>query len=100
MGHSVTLTWQASPDLTNPPAAGEGYNVYRSTTAGAEATPAINTSLITGLTYVDTTVTGGLVYNYVVTAVGLNGIESVHSNEASNVQVPILPPTNLLATAI
>ena len=99
MAHNVTLSWIASPDLTTPPALGSGYNVYRSLTVGGETAPALNASLITALTYVDNAVVGGQTYDYVVTAVGLNGKESVHSNEASNVQVPILPPTGLLAVA-
>ena len=97
MAHSVTLGWSASPDLTNPPAAGSGYNVYRSTTVGGENAPALNASLITALTFVDTTVAAGQSYDYVVTAVGVGGLESVHSNEATNVRVPILPPTGLTA---
>jgi fibronectin type 3 domain-containing protein len=97
--HTVTLTWVASVDLTTPPVAGTGYNVYRSTSVGGEKAPALNSSLITALTYDDTTVAAGQVYDYVVTAVGAGGVESVHSNEASNVQVPILPPTGLSAVA-
>jgi fibronectin type 3 domain-containing protein len=99
MAHSVTLTWTASTDLTTPPAAGTGYNVYRSTTVGGEKAPALNGALVAANTYVDTTVAAGQVYDYVVTAVGAGGVESIHSNEASNVQVPILPPTGLLAVA-
>ena len=99
MAHSVTLSWSSSPDLTTPPAAGTGYNVYRSTTVGGEAKPALNAALITVDTYVDNTVAAGQVYDYVVTAVGAGGVESIHSNEASNVQVPILPPGGLSAVA-
>ena len=54
MSHSVTLTWQASPD----PVA--GYNVYRGTNPpGNEGATPINPSLVTVLTYVDTNVTAG-----------------------------------------
>jgi fibronectin type 3 domain-containing protein len=100
MPHSVTLNWVASTDLTNPPAAGTGYNVYRSTTVGGESAPALNSSLITALTYTDSAVEAGQVYDYVVTAVGPGGVESIHSNEASNVRVPIAPPTGLTAVAL
>jgi fibronectin type 3 domain-containing protein len=99
MAHSVTLTWTASTDLATPPAAGTGYNVYRSTTVGGEKSPALNPALIVANTFVDSSVAAGQIYDYVVTAVGAGGIESVHSNEASNVQVPILPPTGLSAVA-
>lgn len=100
MAHSVTLTWTASTDLVVPPAAGTGYNVYRSTTVGGEKAPALNgATLIAAEGFVDSTVAAGQVYDYVVTAVGAGGVESVHSNEASNVQVPILPPTGLVAVA-
>ncbi len=97
MAHSITLTWMASTDLAVPPVAGTGYNVYRSTTVGGEAAPALNSTLIQDEKYVDTTVVAGQKYDYVVTAVGAGGVESVHSTEATNVQVPILPPTNLVA---
>jgi fibronectin type 3 domain-containing protein len=93
MAHSVTLTWQASPD----PVA--GYNVYRGTNPpGNEGATPINPSLVTVLTYVDTNVTAGEKVDYVVTAVSAQGVESIHSNEAA-VQVPLLPPTNLTAVA-
>lgn len=95
--HSVTLTWIQSADLSNPPVAGSGYNVYRSQTPGAEAAPPLNASLLTELTYVDTTVTGGQTYDYVVTAMSA-GVESVHSTEAQ-VKVPLSPPTGLSAVA-
>jgi fibronectin type 3 domain-containing protein len=36
---------------------------------------------VTGSGYIDSTVTHGTAYYYVVTAVGANGLESVISNE-------------------
>jgi hypothetical protein len=70
----VTLLWDAVSGAT-------GYIVKRSTTAGGPyITIATN---VTGTSYVDTTVTNGTTYYYVITAVDGNGNESGNSNEAS-----------------
>jgi fibronectin type 3 domain-containing protein len=74
--HSVTLTWAASTSSV------AGYNVYRGTVTGGPYTK-INSSLITGHTYTDSTVVSGTEYYYVATAVDSSGNESVNSNEAS-----------------
>jgi len=73
--HSVALTWNAST------CAVAGYNVYRSTVSGSQYAK-VNSSLVSGLTYTDTTVASGLYY-YVTTAVDASGNESAPSNEAS-----------------
>ena len=75
VSHSVTLTWVAS---TSPNIA--GYNIYRGTTSGGPYTK-INSSLITGLSYVDTTVLAGQTYYYVGTAVDGTNAESTYSNQ-------------------
>ncbi len=93
MAHQVVLNWTASTDPV------VGYNVYRSLTAGSEAGPALNATPIVGTTYTDIAVAAGTKYDYVVTAVSAAGVESVHSNEASNIAVPLFPPTNLVAVA-
>jgi hypothetical protein len=74
--HSATLTWNASTSSV------AGYNVYRSTVSGSGYTK-INPSLITGLTYTDSTVQSGTTYFYVTTAVDSSGNESVNSNEVT-----------------
>ncbi|MGC2531172.1 MAG: choice-of-anchor D domain-containing protein, partial [Candidatus Acidiferrum sp.] len=74
--HSVTLTWNASTSTV------AGYNVYRSTVTGGPYTK-INSSLISVLTYTDSTVQSGITYFYVATAVDSSGNESVDSNEVS-----------------
>lgn len=87
----VTLTWNASPGAL-------GYNVYRGLTSGGES----STPIISGwkaTTYIDSTVSNGVTYFYVVTAVD-GGQESADSNEAS--ATPVVPgspatPTNLSA---
>jgi fibronectin type 3 domain-containing protein len=77
--HDVILTWTASTSSWVA-----GYNVYRGTASGAESTTPVNSTIVTGTTYVDTAVTAGTKYYYVVTAVAANGaIESGNSNEAS-----------------
>lgn len=88
MAHSVNLSWVADTD----PVA--GYNVYRSTTAGTEGATALNSSLIAGLTYNDTTVTAGNTYFYVVRGVSASGVISPNSNEFE-AQVPLSAPGGL-----
>lgn len=92
MAHSAILTWQASTDAV------AGYNIYRGTNPpGNEGATPINASLVTLLTYTDTTVVAGEKVDYVVTAVSAAGVESVHSNEVSAV-IPVSAPTGLAIT--
>jgi endoglucanase len=95
MAHSVTLTWIASTDTVS------GYNVYRGTSgAGSEGASPINgTTLVTGLTYVDTNVADGTSYEYYVEAVSAAGLSSVPSVQVS-ATVPVAPPTGLAAVAV
>ena len=72
--HSATLSWTASTSTV------VGYNVYRGTVSGGPYSR-VNGSLVTALTYTDTTVLGGQTYYYVTTAVDSSGTESVFSNE-------------------
>jgi fibronectin type 3 domain-containing protein len=74
--HSVVLSWDASTSTV------AGYNVYRSTVSGGGFTK-LNLSLITTLTYTDTTVQNGTTYFYAATAVDSRGNESVDSTQAS-----------------
>jgi hypothetical protein len=76
-GHSVTLTWTASGS-----SGVTGYNVYRSQTSGGPYIQ-VNTSLVSATSYLDSSVTAGQTYYYVVTAVGQGSTESSYSNEAS-----------------
>lgn len=69
----VTLNWNAVTDAT-------GYNVKRSTTAGGPYTTIA--SNVSGISYVNSGLTNGTTYYYVVTAITANG-ESGPSNEAS-----------------
>lgn len=77
---TVTLAWNASTSSVS------GYRVYRAGTVGGPYTR-ITSQTVTGLTYGDSSVSGGSTYYYVVTAINSQGIESGYSNEAS-VSVP------------
>ena len=74
--HSVTLTWRASTS-----SGVTGYNVFRSQSSGGPYTQ-VNSSVISGTSYVDSSVTAGQTYYYVATAVGASGTPSSYSNEA------------------
>ena len=74
--YSVGLNWTASVSTVS------GYNVYRGTTNGGPYTK-LNSSLITSLSYSDSTVTSGSTYYYVSTSVNSSGVESNYSNQAT-----------------
>jgi len=76
--HSATLNWDASTSTVS------GYNVYRGTVSGGSYTK-LNSSLVAGLNYTDSTVQSGTTYYYVTTAVDSSGDESVYSNQAAAV---------------
>jgi len=73
--HTVSLSWTASTSTVN------GYNVYRSTTSGTGYTK-LTASLVSVVSYSDSTVVNGTTYYYVTTAVDGGGNESTFSNEA------------------
>ena len=109
--HSATLNWQASPT-----AGLAGYAIYRApctgtvsgNTCSAEGTFA-KLSVVSALTYTDTTVTGGSLYSYYVTAVcpsagcssSISG-ESVGSNHIGIIvpKDPPQPPAGLTITTV
>jgi hypothetical protein len=70
---SVTLNWTNNTDRS--------FNVYRSTTTGGPYTR--SASVLTNGTYVDSNVTNGVLYFYVVTGLNLLGEESGYSSEAA-----------------
>jgi hypothetical protein len=75
--HSVSLTWLASvtPNVVS-------YNAKRSNTSGGPYVT-LNTSVITTLSYLDTSIAAGQVYYYVITAIDSLGNESANSVEVS-----------------
>ena len=89
----VSLTWTASAGATS-------YNLYWSTTAGVMPANGTRISGITNPAYLQTGLTNGATYYYVVTAVNSAG-ESDPSNQA--ISTPIAPisaaPLNLAGTA-
>jgi len=76
VAHSATMTWTASASSVT------GYNVYRGSVSGGPYS-IVNTSLVTTLTYTDSTVQAGQTYFYVTTSVDSAGTESTFSNEVS-----------------
>jgi hypothetical protein len=76
----IIVSWNAATDCNGDPVA--GYNVYRSTTSGENYTK-INTALITGTEYTDTSAEAGTTYYYVVRAVDYDGDESVQTLQLS-----------------
>jgi hypothetical protein len=78
--NSVALSWIASVSVVS------GYNVYRGITNGGPYTK-INSSLITTLSYTDSSVSSGNTYYYVCKSVDSQGVESIYSNQAT-AQIP------------
>jgi hypothetical protein len=78
-GSSVVLSWQGAIDCNGGAVA--GYNVYMSTTPGGPYTK-MNTALITGTGFTDTSAQTGTFY-YVVRSVDSDGDESAPSMELS-----------------
>jgi hypothetical protein len=75
--HSVTLNWTASTSGNI-----SGYKVYRATTSGGSY-GAVTGSMVSGTSYVDSSVSSGQTYYYVTTAVDSSNTESGYSNEAA-----------------
>ena len=88
----VTLIWSASTGATS-------YNVKRAATSGGPYTTVVSP---TGTSYIDTGLTNGTPYYYVVSAVNTAG-ESANSSQASATPTApattLDPPTNLRAVA-
>jgi hypothetical protein len=78
----VDLSWHAPASSSDPVA---GYNIYRAT--GSGAFQLVNSGIDKSTTYVDSSVTSGNTYNYLVKSVDESGVESTGSNEIS-VAVP------------
>jgi len=80
--NSVSMSWAAS---TSPNIS--GYNVYRGATAAGTFSK-MNSTLISGTSYTDTTVQPGQTYYYVVTAVNSSNSESQYSSPAAQSVIP------------
>ncbi len=77
--NQVSLSWTAPS--SNGGSSITGYNIYRGTTAGGESATPIATG-VTSTSFVDTGVTNGQTYYYVIKAVNSAGTSSA-SNEAN-----------------
>ena len=73
---TVTLNWVASISTSVT-----GYKVFRATVDGGPYTLLTSTP-VTGTTFVDNLVQGGVTYYYVVQSVDSSGATSVNSNQA------------------
>ena len=77
--HDVILDWSASSSSGIM-----GYYVFRGTSPGGEGSTPLNSTPVSGTSYVDQSVSAGATYYYVITAVAENGVtQSAPSNEAS-----------------
>jgi fibronectin type 3 domain-containing protein len=74
--YAVNLSWEAPTGSPDPVA---GYNIYRAP-SGSSTYALLNSSDDTSTTFVDSTVTGGVTYDYIVDSVDSSGVESVPSN--------------------
>jgi len=74
--YSVDLAWNASNSVVI------GYNLYRGTVSGGPYAR-LNSSVLSGTTYTDSTIQSGTTYYYVSTSINSDSEESSYSNEAS-----------------
>ncbi len=74
--HDVILTWSASSGA-------DGYDVYRGTSSGGESSTPLNSELIAGTSYTDTSVQASQTYYYKITAVASSGTQSGKSTQVS-----------------
>ena len=82
----ISLNWDdnSEPDLSH-------YNLYRAQTTGGPYQQ-VNTEPVLASQFVDSGLTPGVTYFYVVTAVDGSGNESAHSNEAATQPADLEPP--------
>jgi Abnormal spindle-like microcephaly-assoc'd, ASPM-SPD-2-Hydin len=80
--HTATLSWTASTSTVI------GYDVYRGSVSGGPYT-LVNSSIVAGTQYVDSSVLAGQTYYYVATAVDSGNRESTYSDQVvANVPTP------------
>jgi hypothetical protein len=80
-GHKVTLNWVSSTSSV------VGYNIYRGAASTGPYTK-MNSALIAGASWADTTVAAGQTYYYVATSVDVNGNESGYSTPTPAAIIP------------
>ncbi len=74
--YQVDLTWEAPASSSDPVV---GYKVYRSA-QGTGSYIVLNSTVLTELTYTDTTAADGQTYDYIVESVDAQGNLSLPSN--------------------
>jgi subtilase family serine protease len=84
----VNLSWTAPP--SNGGSAITGYDIYRSTSSGSET---LLTSVGTGTTYSDSSVTHGTPYYYEVAAVNSIGVGSKSNQSSATPTAPATVPS-------
>jgi|ERR1700734_54931 len=99
--HQVVLSWTTPVQPSGIVIS--GYNIFKGTVSGQESPTPVNTSLITGLTFTDTTVTTGTTYFYTSQTV-CNTCSPTASGPSNEVQASIpggqpLPPVMNTPTA-
>lgn len=81
--HDVVLAWTASGSPGS-----DGYYVYRGATSGGESSTPLNTTPISGTTYVDEEVQAGQTYYYVLTTVNSNNTTQSAPSPETSASVP------------
>ena len=76
--HQVELSWGKPSDSIIPIV---GYDIYRAV-SNTSTYHRLNSSVDDHTTYLDTTVQGGVKYDYIVRSVDSSGVESAPSNKA------------------
>jgi hypothetical protein len=89
--HAVVLT--CSPATGTTPT---GYNFFRGTASGSEASTPVNSSPAATCNYTDTTVSAATTYFYTVTEI-VGGVSSGSSAEVSGV-IPVFPASGVSLT--
>ena len=82
--YNVGLNWDVPTGTTDTIA---GYNVYRAN-SGSSMYQKVSTSMATGTSFVDKTVTNGITYDYYVETVDASGMASAPSSIVAMV-IPI-----------
>ena len=81
---AVNLTW-ANGGSTGT----SGVNIYRALTSSPDAKTKLNTALITGTSYTDSTVESLTDYSYTITSVDASDVESFSSFPATTIIAPV-----------
>ena len=70
------------------------YSVYRGVVTNGEGTTPIVSGItsVTGVTFTNTSLTNGTLYDYKVSAVGTNGIEGAASSVVSAIPTELIKP--------